>query len=138
MKTLATLLMILLTSLIHAQEKNTYTINAQVTNVKSAEGNVIFSLHTKDTFMKGSGIKMVVATIENGVAKATFTDIEPGTYAIMVLHDENENKRMDFEATGFPKEDYGMSNNPMAFGPPNFNDAKFDITTEDKDFTIRF
>ena len=87
--------------------------------------------------MKGPGIKNAESKIENGKVTVSFKDVEPGTYAIMVLHDINENNRMDFELTGMPKEDYGMSNNPMSFGPPQFDDAKFEFNGKDLDFIIR-
>ena len=56
----------------------------------------------------------------------------------MALHDENDNKRMDFELNGMPKESYGMSGNEMSFGPPNFVDAKFELSDKDLEFNIRF
>ena len=56
----------------------------------------------------------------------------------MVLHDENDNQRMDFEDNGMPKESYGMSNNPRSFGPPIFDDAKFDVDKDDVKLSIRF
>jgi uncharacterized protein (DUF2141 family) len=56
----------------------------------------------------------------------------------MVLHDANDNKRMDYQANGMPMENYGTSNNALAMGPPQFSDAKFDVTDKDVDLTIRF
>ena len=56
----------------------------------------------------------------------------------MVLHDENGNKRMDFESNGLPKESYGSSGNDMSMGPPSFEGSKFEITDTDKEITIRF
>lgn len=140
MKTLATLLFIIVSSCIAKAQSvtDTHTVKAVVNNVRSNKGKVIFSLHTQDTFLKGKGVQNVEATIENGIATATFTNIEPGTYAILVLHDENENHRMDYEPTGMPKEDYGMTNNVMVMGPPQFQDAQFEVTNKDLEFTIRF
>ncbi len=63
--------------------------------------------------------------------------VKPGAYAIMVLHDENENNRMDFE-NGMPQENYGMSNNPLYYGPPNFSEAKFEVTNKNLNFDVRF
>ena len=68
----------------------------------------------------------------------TFTHIQPGVYAVSVLHDENDNNRMDFETNGMPKENYAMSQNPMLMGPPSFKDVKFTIDRADLDLTLRF
>ncbi len=64
--------------------------------------------------------------------------MEPGTYAIIALHDENENQQMDYEANGMPKESYGMSNNPMGFGPPQYATAKFNFKNESIKMNIKF
>ena len=43
-----------------------------------------------------------------GKVAHTFT-IKPGSYAIGVIHDENNNGVLDFNFLGIPKEDYGFS-----------------------------
>ena len=45
---------------------------------------------------------------------------------------------MDFDASGMPTESYGMSNNPMSYGPPQFHEAKFELLDKDLNLTIRF
>ena len=134
MKTLSLLFVSLLGSLFMNAQNITVTID----NVSNDNGKVIFALHTSDTFMKGPGIQNAETKIENGKAVVTFKDVKPGTYAIMALHDANENNQMDYEASGMPKEAYGMSNNPMSYGPPQFYDAKFEFKGEDVDMKIRF
>ena len=113
------------------------TITITVTNAKNNTGQIVFALHTTDTWMKGQGIQHDNINITNNIATVTFKNVKPGTYAIMVLHDENKNNRMDFE-NGMPLENYGMSNNPMSYGPPQFSEAKFNVTSETLDFKIRF
>lgn len=133
MKTLTFIFTLLLTvTICHAQEsKNGQTITVSIENISNNNGRVMLSLHTKDTFMKGPGIINKESEIVDGKIQLTFENVTPGSYAIMALHDENENRRMDFEDNGMPKESYGMSNNPMSYGPPQYETAKFDITTED-------
>lgn len=120
-----------------AQEK-TVTIKVTLENVMNDNGTILTSLHTNETFMKGGGMIDLAEKAKKGSLSFTFENVKPGSYAIMVLHDENDNKRMDFEASGMPKENYGMSNNEMAMGPPTFADAKFEVAEEDLELTIRF
>ena len=68
----------------------------------------------------------------------TFENVAPGTYAISILHDENNNMRMDFQDNGMPKENFGMSGDEMLMGPPTFDGAKFEVASEDMEFKIRF
>ena len=126
-----------LTSLGFAQKKGV-DITVTIENVTSDEGKVLISLHTADTFMKGEGIDSQESTIKDGKVSFTFKNVAPGSYALMALHDANDNKQMDFEANGMPKESYGMSGNDMSFGPPTFDGAKFEVKGEDLSFDIRF
>lgn len=143
MKTIYTLFIAFTFALnVNAQTETKTTSNGQnitvtIKNIKNNKGSVLLGLHTEDTFMKGAGVKNLTSKIENGQVSVTFTNVEAGTYAIMVMHDENDNKRMDFE-NGMPLESYGMSNNPMSYGPPKYSDAKFEVTDKDLEFNIRF
>lgn len=123
---------------LNAQNNESNNITITINNAKSDQGTILVSLHTSETFMKGEGVKSAMGKIKEGTSEIILEDIEPGEYAIMVLHDANDNKRMDFEANGMPKESYGMSNNVMSFGPPQYSDAKFKMGNENISMTIRF
>ena len=140
MKTLTLIIALVLSvNFSQAQEvKIGKSITITIENITNNNGNVILSLHTEDTFMKGSGIKSEQSKIVDGKISVTFEEVEPGTYAVMALHDENENKRMDFQDNGMPKESYGMSNNPMSYGPPQYASAKFELNDEDIELEIIF
>jgi len=61
-------------------------------------------------------------------AVAAFQDIPAGTYAIAVFHDTNSNTKLDKNFFGIPKEGYAFSNNVFGtFGPPDFDDASFEL-----------
>jgi len=97
--------------------------------VKSDKGSVFFALHNADTFMK-QGIQDLESPVKDGKATVTFKNVAPGDYAVLLFHDANGNKQMDFEPNGMPSEMYGVSNNVMNFGPPQWSDAKFEVETE--------
>jgi len=116
---------------------NTYSITVTINNPLSDNGTMIIGLQNESTFMKSQGIENQKSVIIDGKVQVTFEDLKPGTYAIMVLHDVNGNGRMDFNDNGMPLESYGMSNNPMLYGPPSFTDAKFNLENEDLELQIR-
>jgi len=138
MKTLFLSIALLISTLSFAQETKGITIEVTIDNVTSDEGKVIAALHTSETFMVANGVKNAESKITNGKVTFTFKGVSPGTYAVMALHDKNENNRMDFEANGMPKENYGTSNNPMIYGPPQFSESKFEVASEDIKMNIRF
>ncbi len=114
------------------------TLTVSVDNVKNDIGLVLMTLHSSETFMKSNGLKNAKSVIKDGSVTIVFENVLPGEYAIMALHDENENQRMDFDNNGMPKESYGMSNNSMSFGPPQYEDAKFKVETKNLEINIRF
>ncbi len=139
MKTLAVLIAILISNFIaQAQEENKgITITVMVPNVTSSEGEVIFGLYDEDTFMKAAPIQGQKSKIIDGKAKITFINVPEGTFAISCFHDKNGNNSMDFEDNGMPKENYGVSNNNLSYGPPMWGEAKFEVSTEDLNFEIK-
>ncbi len=139
MKTLALLVALLISNFItQAQnEPKGITITVTVPNVTSSQGEVLFGLYDENTFMKAGPIKAEKSTITDGVAKITFTNVPEGIFAISCFHDTNGNNRMDFEENGMPKENYGVSNNGMSYGPPQWGEAKFEVGSEDLNLEIR-
>lgn len=139
MKTFALTFFIIFSSLLSfAQEDTSQNITVTINNVKNNTGKVMLTLHNETTFLKSDGIQNIETKIENGKVKATFKAIPSGTYAILILHDENENKAMDFDTNRMPLESYGMSNNPLSYGPPQYHEAKFELKNEDLELNIRF
>jgi uncharacterized protein (DUF2141 family) len=135
MKTLFTSLIALLFSfVINAQE--TFTLKVTVNNAKNDQGKMVYSLSTENQFMKAAPIQAVSMEIKDGIAIATFENVPTGDYAVMVLHDKNNNEKMDFSDQGMPTEAYGMSNNPMSYGPPAWADAKFTVEAN-KEIIVR-
>jgi uncharacterized protein (DUF2141 family) len=79
-----------------------------------------------------------LARIEKGRATVRFAGVRPGIYAVAVLHDENENAKMDFNFLGMPLEGYGFSNDASApFGPPSFKAASFSLRPRDSFISVR-
>lgn len=66
--------------------------------------------------------------LEKATATCTFDAVAPGTFAVSISHDENENGRVDKNFLGIPTERYGFSNNPSPFmRAPRFDEAAFTV-----------
>ncbi len=118
--------------------EDSFKIDIQINKVSSDQGKIYFGLYdSQENFNRRKPIKTTNAKIVEGEAKVVFENLKPGTYAVTCFHDANDNGRMDFEASGIPTEDYGMTNNVMSFGPPQFADGKIELSDKDLIFEIK-
>jgi uncharacterized protein (DUF2141 family) len=132
---LATLLFSAFSFFATGQESNG-NISVTVNNVLNTNGKILASLHVKDTFMKGPGLQNISKEINGSSVIFSFDNVAPGEYSIIVLHDENNNQRMDYDTTGMPMESYGTSSSGTTWGPPEFSSSKFEMGSEDLSLQI--
>lgn len=113
---------------IHAQFK-AKGLAIEITGLRNDKGKVLISVfNSADGFPEKTvdAVYTAEARSRNGRAYFVYENIKAGIYAIAVLHDENENMKMDTKTFGLPKEGYGFSKNAMGtFGPPAFKKANF-------------
>lgn len=64
-------------------------------------------------------------------------DLTPGTYAVAVYHDLNDNDKIDKHFFGYPKEPFGLSKNfrPL-FSAPSFEDIAIELPSQGKSISI--
>ena len=73
-----------------------------------------------------------------GAATVAFGDMDPGTYVLVLLHDENENSKLD-TMLKIPKEGFGFSRNPVIrMGPPKYEQVKFIIIPGHNEQAVKF
>jgi len=99
-----------------------------VDNVRSSAGVIgVLVFKSPEGWPEQVGRSFAKASVpaNRGVTSVAFDDLQPGAYAFVVLHDENENMKLDRNIFGRPREGWGMSNDPEAFGrAPSFNSAR--------------
>lgn len=116
----------------------TITIN----NLHNNKGHVLLGLYKEGVGYPDQpekSFKRVKLSISNKTASVSFTSLPTGSYSIAILHDENDDQKMNTNFFGLPKEGYGFSNNVMGtFGPPSLSKASFHYTANQlKEFTIK-
>jgi len=106
------------------------TLNVEILGLASNKGDVHIALYDNpDAFPDSDGMRAETQVgITGHRAEVSFSDLQPGRYAIAVYHDENGNHDFDQGLFGIPLEDYGFSNDAKVFfGPPSFNEAAFRV-----------
>jgi uncharacterized protein (DUF2141 family) len=108
------------------------SLEIHVDNIKSKKGSIRFGLFTSEAdYLKNPVEKRVIKSTGKDVT-VVFENLQPGDYALSVIHDENENGELDSNAFGIPKEGFGFGNNSLgSFGPPSFEKAKIKIADQD-------
>lgn len=85
-----------------------------------------------------NAFRIIRSKIKNDQATIEFQELPYGSYAVSVLHDEDMNNKLELSFLGIPKEGCAVSNNPrIFFGPPSFEDSKFEIQSDTKTIEIR-
>lgn len=86
---------------------------------------------TEDLFLKEPFLQTSGPVNDDGTYLARFGKLPPGEYAVVVVHDENDNGKLDTGFLGFGGESYAYSNDAKPlFGRPGFDEAKFAITAD--------
>ncbi len=88
----------------------------------------------KDQVPTGKPYRIVPGNISAGRATLIFKDLPYGSYALVVVHDENANGRVDHNLFNIPSEKLGFSNGfsvSLFSGVPDFNDLRFSFNPTD-------
>jgi uncharacterized protein (DUF2141 family) len=72
-----------------------------------------------------------------GTATTITVQVPAGRYAVVVVHDENSNHKLDKNMFGIPKEGFGFTNNPhVMLTAPSFDTAAIPVTCPTTETTI--
>jgi len=100
--------------------------------IDNERGQVAVAVFPKEHFMDLSHAWGTIVAPQKGTLTVE-TDLPEGSYAVLVMHDENKNMTVDMDERGVPTEATGMSNNPVLTGFPSFEQIGFSL---DADKTI--
>jgi uncharacterized protein (DUF2141 family) len=104
-----------------------YDLTVEVLDARSDKGMVAGALYGSDaTWLK----QMLQGERQPAGPRAVlvYRNLQPGHYALSLLHDENGNGALDRNVAGTPTERYGFSRDAVGrMGPPAFADAAVDL-----------
>ncbi len=105
-------------------------IAVHLLDLRSDEGTVYCTIYAPpgDGFPANSekALQSAQGKIKGKKSLCEFKGLADGVYAVGMIHDENDNHKLDTNWLGIPTEGYGASRDARAmFGPPSFKDAAF-------------
>ncbi|MEJ6724243.1 MAG: DUF2141 domain-containing protein [Akkermansiaceae bacterium] len=101
------LFLFLFTALIRAE------ITFEISGVRNEGGRIALLVYEKaEGFPDDSEKALHRLTQDSRKGKIVFKiqELKPGNYAVVVLHDENKNNKIDKNFVGYPKEGFAVSN----------------------------
>lgn len=110
-------------------------VRVTLTDVQARSGQTMASLQTESQFLRGRGVYNVTAEPRNGAVTLVFPGVAPGRYALVVMHDENNDRRLGMAANGAPTEGWAFSG-PSLMGPPSFAGQSFDVAAAPVAFSV--
>jgi uncharacterized protein (DUF2141 family) len=121
---------------IRPSNEGTLTISSEGFNNNKGKA-VLFIFRQRDE-IPGSPFKISTTSIREGKAQFQVQNLPFNDYAIILLHDENNNQKID-HSLGFPSEQLGYSNNwtfGIFSGMPTFSKLKFQFSPNSQSLTI--
>ena len=114
-------------------------LTVTITDIREAKGVLMVSLVNSDAAWKNEAKPVAAQKVaaSQGEVKLQFKDLAPGSYAVQVMHDENENNQLDTNFLGIPTEGYGFSNNPNVMRKAHYDEARFDVGVDPASIVIR-
>lgn len=104
-------------------------VRVEIASLRNAQGDVgclIFNSPDGYPQTHAKAYKEMHAAIDGDHAVCEFKDVTPGTYAVIVFHDANQNGKLDKNFLGVPQEGYAASNNVRPLmSAPEFKEASF-------------
>jgi uncharacterized protein (DUF2141 family) len=116
-------------------------LRVAVSGLRSGDGNLTVTVYgdrPADFLAPGAKLTRKRTPIVGATTEVCLNVPAPGTYAIAVYHDENNDRDFNRTFIGMPKEGYGFSNDaPALAGLPSFDDARFDAPADGRRLEIR-
>ncbi len=119
-------LVLVAASLAHAGDAR---LEVKLAGVRHGQGTLRVALYRDTaTFCKdGEAVLLADTPAALGQRSVHMAGLEPGRYAVLAWHDEDDDGRLDRLLGLFPSEGWGLSNNPEVSGAPAFADCAFEL-----------
>lgn len=116
-------------------------LRVEIADLRNDEGHVLGTLYDgPEGFPRDSdkACRSGRVEIRDRQAAFEFEGLSPGRYAVALLHDENDDGKLNTNRLGIPTEGIGLSNvEKLKLKVPTFEDAAFDYTGGDQTVIVK-
>jgi len=114
-----------------------FSLNIEIRNVSVSTGKVYVGIYnSSDAYKNGNALKSYVLESSNPIL--TITEMVPeGEYLVSIYQDTNQNKKLDTNILGIPKEPVGISNYDGKGIPGGFDKMKMRINKDNAIISVQ-
>jgi uncharacterized protein (DUF2141 family) len=117
------------------------TLTIKVEGLRNQKGQLCVSLFgDSQGFPTKSHLAIETKSVEiTGIpSQVIFDNLEPGNYAVAILHDENGDGQLNCNFLGIPTEGFGFSQNPaIRVGVPKFAESTFIVASPKTNIQVK-
>lgn len=107
------------------------SIYVELSGIRNQKGYILVAVFNQsEGFPDASdkAFRKIRLAAQPGTMKLEIPNLPPGKYAFGVVHDENDNQKLDTGLFGIPKEGFCFSRQAMGVtGPPSFDAAAIQV-----------
>lgn len=111
-------------------------IEAVITGIRSTQGQFVIKVYKDDNSFQDDKPFQTLKFKKNAISKGEMTvkfSLDPGTYGLALLDDENNDGEMNYSFFGIPEEGFGFSNYYLSgFSKPKFDSFSFVVNKNQK------
>jgi uncharacterized protein (DUF2141 family) len=111
-------------------------IEVLITGIRSTNGQITIGIFKDDRSYQEEKTFLTKTFKKTGISKGQMVvkfDLEPGTYGLTLLDDENNDGKMNYSFFGIPQEGFGFSNYEYSgLRKPKFDVFKFVLNKNQK------
>ncbi len=104
-------------------------LTVEIDGLRNTQGQVCVSIFANSQGFPSNSdrvLKRQCTEIDDTSLTMTFNNLQAGSYAVAVIHDQNKDQILNRNNLGMPTEGFGFSRNPaVRTSPPAFKDAAF-------------
>jgi uncharacterized protein (DUF2141 family) len=99
-----------------------------INGISTASGTMIVGLFDNPQDFTVTPVTSEIRPVKvKGSMVVTLEDVPYKTYAVSIYQDINDNRKLDKNIAGIPKEPYGFSNNPVIVFGPSYEKSIFEL-----------
>jgi len=123
--------LILISASAHSQN-----IEAKITGLRSKQGQVFIKVYKDEKSFADDKPFLIKKFAKTGMSNSEMLvkfSLDPGTYGLALLDDENSDSEMNYNFLGMPQEGFGFSNYELkGLSRPKLNDFRIVVNANSK------